>query len=173
MEHYTKKKRVYITSKSYLKRMRNFCLLLATLSATSCCLVLFGLGVTYTSLGVMAGIGLVGLVLIRFFWKNARAVSLKAGNIIMKTMGDNNIVAPIGSIREINSSDFFGFQLTRIRYKIDGGLSRFFVFTKSQEHTPEQVVKSEISESRRRKSISKERKKEANHKPDSVLTQIA
>ncbi len=173
MEHYTKKKRVYITSKSYLKRMKNFCLLLAALSAMSCGLVLFGMGVTFTSLGVIAGIGLVGLLLIQFFWKNARAISLKAGNIIMKTMGDHNIVAPIGSIREIKSSVFFGLHLTRIRYKIDGGLSHFFVFTKPQECTPEKVIKDEIAESRRKKSESKERKKEANHKPDSVLTQIA
>ncbi len=166
MEHYTKKKRVYITSKSYLKRMRSFCLMLAILSATACALVLFGMGVTFVSLGIIAGVGITGLLLIRFFWKNARSVSVKAGNIIMKTMGDQNVVAPIGSIREIKSSAFMGLYLTRIRYKIDGGLSHFFVFTRPQELTPEQLIKEEIADSRKRK-------KEANHKPDSVLTQIA
>lgn len=153
--------------------MKSFCALLAGLSAISCGLVLFGMGVTFISLGVMAGIGLVGLLLIRFFWKNARSVSLKAGNIILKTMGDRNVVAPVGSIREIKSSTFLGLQLTRIRYKIDGGLSHFFVFTKTQELTPEQLIKEEIAESRRKKKESQKRKKEANHKPDSVLTQIA
>ena len=148
MEHYTKRKRVYITSKSYLKRMKSFCLLLAAISAVACGLILFGMGITFTSLGIMAGIGLIGLLVVRFFWKNARAVSLKAGNIILKTMGDRNIVAPIGSIREIKSSAFLGLQLTRIRYKIDGGLSHFFVFTKPQELTPEQVIKDEIAETR-------------------------
>mgnify|MGYP007002583363 CR=1 FL=1 len=128
---------------------------------------------TFTSLGVMAGIGLVGLLLIRFFWKNARAVSLKAGNIILNTMEDRNVVAPVGSIRRIKSSAFFGFHLTRIRYKIDGGLSHFFVFTKPQELTPEQVIKEEIAQSRKNKKEAQKRKKEANHKPDSVLKQIA
>lgn len=166
MEHYTKKKRVYITSESYLKRMKSFCLILASLSLVSCGLVLYGTGVTFVSLGIIAGIGVLGMLTVRFFWKNARAVSLKAGNIILKTMGEQNVVAPVGSIRVVKSSTFFGFHLTRIRYKIDGGLSCFFVFTKPKENTPEQVIKEEIAESR-------SKKKEANHKPDSVLTQIA
>ena len=173
MEHYTKKKRVYITSKSYLKRMRGFCLLLAGLSAVACGFTLLALGITFPSLGIVAGIGITGLLLIRFFWKNARSVSLKAGNIIMKTMSDINVVAPVGSIREVKSSAVLGLQLTRIRYKIDGGLSRFFVFTRPQELSPEQVIKDEIAETRKMKAVAKEKKKEANHKPDSVLTQIA
>lgn len=146
--------------------MRNFCLFLAALSAAAGGLVLLEMGLTFLSLSVIGGIGILSLFLIRFFWKNARAVSVKAGNIILKTMGDSNVVAPIGSIRQIKSSAFLGLQLTRIRYKIDGGLSHFFVFTKPQELTPEQVIKDEIAETRKAK-------KEANRKPDSVLTQIA
>lgn len=173
MEHYTKKERVYITSKSYLKNVRNFCMLCAVLTIVTCGLVVIGMGVTFTSLGIVAGIGLLGLLLMRFFWVNARSVSLKSGNIILKTLGDQNIVAPVGSIRKVKSSVVFGVQLTHIRYKIDGGLSQFFVLTKTQEVTPEQVIKEEIAATRRRKAEAGSKKKEANHKPDSVLTQTA
>ena len=166
MQHYTKKNRIYLTSRSYLKRVQRVCLLLAVIGIGACALIFTGMGVTFTSLGVMAGIGLISLTFIRFIWKNARSVSLKAGNIILKTMNDKNIVAPIGSIRSAKTTPCLGFQLTRVHYHIDGGFSRFFIITKCSENTPEVLIKDEIAASRRRK-------KEANHKPDSVLTQIA
>ena len=102
----------------------------------------------------------------RFIYMNARSVSLKSGNIILKTMSDQNIVAPIESIRKAKTSPFMGYELTRIRYKVDGVFNRFFIITKPSNINPEEAIRGEISESRKRK-------KEANHKPDSVLTQIA
>lgn len=166
MEHYTKKKRVYLTSRSYLKKVRLICMLIAALGGIGCALILVGMGITFTSLGVMAGIGFVSLLAIRFIWKNARSVSLKAGNIILKSMNDQNVVAPVGSIRKAKTSSFIGYQLTRICYHIDGGFSKFFIITKPLNDTPESLIKEEIAASRRKK-------KEANHKPDSVLTQTA
>lgn len=102
----------------------------------------------------------------RYIWKNARTVSLKSGNIILKTMGSKNVVAPVGSIRKIKTSNLFGYKLTRIHYRIDGAFSKFFILTRSFAVAPEELIKEEIS-------LSRKRKKEANHKPDSVLTQIA
>jgi hypothetical protein len=166
MEHYTKKKRIYLTSKSYLKKVRLICIFIAALGAIGCALTILGMGITFTALGIMAGIGLVSLFAIRFIWKNARSVSLKAGNIILKCMSDKNVVAPIGSIREAKTSSIIGYQLTRICYGIDGGFSKFFILTKPVNDTPEFLIKEEIAASRKGK-------KEANHKPDSVLTQTA
>lgn len=166
MEHYTKKNRVYITSKSYLKRMQFACLTIAGMAVVAGALVLLGMGVTFTSLGILVGLGAITLLFIRSLWINARAVSLKAGNLILKSMNDRNVVAPLGSIRKVKSSALLGWQFTRIRYHLDGALSRFFFITKSTDITPEQLIKAEIK-------ISREKKKEANRKPDSVLTQIA
>lgn len=140
--------------------------MLAGLGLLSCALIFVQIGVTFVSLGVMAGIGLITLIAIRFIWKNARSVSIKAGNMILKTMADQHIVAPIGSIRQVKSSPMLGYQLTRIRYHLDGGLSRFFILTKSSRATPEALIKDAMA-------ARKKTKKEANHKPDSVLTQIA
>jgi len=166
MEHYTKKNRVYITSKSYLKRIQVACAIVAGAAAVSGVLVLLGMGVTFISLGILGGIGIITLLIIRSLWKNARSVSLKAGNLILKAMNNQNVVAPLGSIRKVKSSAVLGWQYTQVRYHLDGGLSHFFFITKSAEMTPEQLIKAEIK-------ISRERKKEANRKPDSVLTQIA
>lgn len=142
------------------------CAVVAVIAALCGALVLFGMGVTFISLGILGGIGAINLLLIRSLWKNARSVSLKAGNLILKSMNDRSVVAPLGSIRKVKSSAILVWQFTQIRYHLDGGLSKFFVITKSTEITPEHLIKEEIK-------IAREKKKEANRKPDSVLTQIA
>ncbi len=152
MEHYTKKQRIYLTSKSYLKSVQRICLFFAGVGAISCGLIFFTMGLTFVSLGVMGGVGIVSLLLIWYIWKNARSVSLKAGNIILKTMANQHVVAPIGSIRKVKTIPMMGYQFTRIRYHIDGGLSKFFVLTKPSEVTPEAIIKKEIAASRKRKT---------------------
>lgn len=166
MEHYTKKKRTYLTSKSYLNKVKRACILIAVIGLLGSASIVFFTGVTFLSLGIVGCIGLMSLASIYIIRKNARCVSLKAGNLILKTINKNNIVAPLGSLRRVETRPFFGFYLTRVRYHLDGGSSQFFIVTKAAKETPEVILKREVKASR-------DRKKEANHKPDSVLTQIA
>lgn len=127
---------------------------------------MFILGVTFTSLGILAGLGFLSLVLIRFIWKNSRSVSLKGDNLILKSMGNQNTIAPVGSIRKVETKVLMGVEYTKIRFYLDGSFSGFFIFTKRGGETPETLIRKQIRASRKRK-------KEANRKPDSVLTQTA
>jgi len=166
MGHYRKKDRIYLTSRSYLKRVRTTCLLIAILGLLSSISLILLVGVTFLSLGVVAGIGLFTMLVIRYVWSNTRAVSLKGDNLIIKTMSKQNVVAPLGSVRKVNTKSVLGWHLTRVRFHLDGTFFKFFIFTKLRDESPEILIRRQLADSRKRK-------KEANHKPDSVLTQTA
>ena len=161
-----KKNRIYLTSKSYLKKVRQACLVLLLIGALASLVTLFFMGLTFVSLGIAVGIVAFSFFAMRYVWNNSCSLSLKHDNLLIKCMREKNIVAPVGSIREVKTSDFLGYKLTKLCYHLDGMRSTFFIVTKSRIETPEMLIKKSIT-------VSRKRKKEANHKPDSVLTQIA
>lgn len=167
IDTFTKKDRVYLTPKTYLSKVKKGCVAFS-LSSVVVTVILFSfVGVTYLSLASALVITVLTYFSCAYLLKNSRTASLKGDNLILESFGKKHQVAPIGSIREVKSKDCFGVEFTKVRYKLDGSSTSFVIMSKSiRKKSPSRILKEEIK-------ISKERKREANHKPGSVLTRTA
>ena len=167
IDTFTKKDRVYLTPKSYLNKVKKGCIMLSTASFLIAATIFAFLGLTYISLIASGLLVLATFFSCTYFMKNSRTASLKGDSLILESFGKKHQVAPLGSIREVKSKDFLGVEFTKVRYKLDGSSTSFVIMSKSiRKKSPSKLLKEEIR-------IAKERKKEANHKPGSVITQTA
>lgn len=169
IETFTKKDRVYLTSKTYLSKVKTGCTVIVLLCLISSFASLAYFGITYGTIitfGVLSFVGYLGCkLLIRY----SRVASVKGGNLILKSLGNKHQVAPVGSIKQVRSNDLFGVEFTRVRFKLDGNSDSFIIVSKAKslrKKSPGRLLKEEIANSRSTKI-------EANHKPGPVLTQSA
>lgn len=164
-ESITKKDRVYLTSTTYLSKIKIGCSFLFVLSLVAGGAVIIVSGITIISLitsGIILGVGAFSCI---YLLRRSSIASLKGGNIILKNVKNHSVVAPVGSIRKVKSGGVLGMKYTQVRYKVDGCKSSFLILGNDTVKTPEILIREEIANAKR--------KKMANHKPDSVLTRMA
>lgn len=158
--------RVFLTPLSYLSKIKLGCLALFGVCATSIVLLILKFGITFEILGASLVSVLITFVLCRYLYKNSRAASIKADNLIVKSFNNKNILAPLGSIRSMKTRNIFGIRYTKISFRIDGHTTSFFILSNAMKsQSPESLLRNEIHHSKQ--------KKMANHKPGSVLMPTA
>lgn len=162
----TEKDRIYLTSISYLNRVRNGCIVLGIISIFSVAFIFLISEVTFTTLGVSAGILLISASIILSILRNSRLACIKSDNLILKSFGNHHQLVPIRSIREIKSIRLVKYELMRVSYKLDGKKSTFGIISTIKNEVASEVLRSTLVDVRKRK-------KETNRKPGSVLTQTA
>ncbi len=158
------RKRVRITPKDYLKRCRLYIMLHLMVIAIALFLLLSAIGVTFLSLGISGVIIASSIGLCYLFLKRTKSVAVKGDTLILNSINKQSCVTSLRSIKEVNTNTVLGLHLTRLDYKLDGVNRSTLVVNRSWAvpSTPEQLIKKAIQLSKRKK---------ANHKPGSVLTQ--
>lgn len=162
----TEKDRIYLTSKSYLSRIRLACIIMGVLVVHSVGLILQLSGITFTTLGLSAGILMLSSIIIFSIYRNSSSACIKSDNLILKSFGNNHQLVPINCLREIKSFRLAKYDMIRVRYKLDGKKSSFAIISTVKNDVPSDVLRTILIDF-------KKRKKETNRKPGSVLTQTA
>lgn len=165
-ESITKKDRVYLTSKTYLSKVKLGCASLLFLSVASVASILFVSGLSIASIVASGAVFGVCLLACRYLFRQSSEASFKGGNLILTNLRNRSVVAPVGSIRRVKSGGVLGVKYTRVSYKLDGCANSFLILGKESTRTPEEIIREEMANVRKEKKM-------ANHKPGSVLTQSA
>lgn len=165
-ESFTKRGRIYLTSKSYLTRVKTGCLFFVLIGLLLSVTSFLGLGITVASIIISGSIMLISCFGCLYFVRHSRLASIKGDNLILKSYGENSIVTPVESIHSIKTKDLLGIELTSVSYKVDGTSDNFLILSNSiRKKSPGIILKEEVSNTRKRK-------KEANLKPGSVTTHL-
>lgn len=158
--------RVFLTPLGYLSRVKLGCFVLIVACAASISLLVLNLGITFQVLGISLMSILITALFCNFLYKNSRAASIKADNLIVKTFKNKSILAPLGSIRSMKTRSFLGLRCTRISFRIDGHTTSFIILSNAMKtQSPESLLRNEIHHSKQKKMV--------NHKPGSVLMPTA
>jgi len=158
--------RVFLTPLGYLSRIKLVCLALFVACATSIVLLVLKSGITFQVLGVSLLSVMITFLFCNYLYKNSRAASIKADNLIVKSFNNRNILAPLGSIRSMKTRNILGVRCTKISFRIDGNTTSFIILSNAMKsQSPESLLRNEIHHSKK--------KKMANHKPGSVLMPTA
>lgn len=166
-DSFAKRGRVYLTSKSYLSKVKGVCVVFVLAGLVLSALSVLFLGVNVVSILTAAIIMLTSGFGCMYLIRHSRIASIKGDNLILKSYGDQSLVTPVESIHSIKTKDLLGIEFTSVRYKVDGHSDNFLLLSNSlRKKSPGVILKEEVSNTRKRK-------KEANRKPGSVTTHMS
>ena len=158
------RKRVDVTSKNYINQIRLITFIFFALIVSFICIYLYFTDLTITTVAAAAVvIGVFGGVL-HLVRKQISGTAIKGDTLILNKDNRRFCVTSLRSIKNIKSSSFLMFQLTRLNYKLDGRTQSTLIFTVKNRYqfTPETLL---------RHALELSKKQKANHKPDPVPTQ--
>ena len=165
-DSFAKRGRVYLTSKSYLSKVKRGCMVFILAGLVLSALSIFIMGLNAVSVILTAIIMLGSSSGCLYLIRHSRIASIKGDNLILKSYGDQSFVAPVESIHSIKSKDLLGIEFTSVHYNVDGHSDNFLILSNSlRKKSPGVILKEEVSNTRKRK-------KEANRKPGSVTTHM-
>lgn len=155
------RKRVDITSKNYLKSVKQILNICSVSTVLIIGVLLWGMNVSYLSIAISTVIFILAFTLNKYVIKNIRSTSVKGDALILTSINKNSAVTSIRSLQKIESSSFLGFQITKLKYNLDGRNRSSIIINKqgSYPFTPEHSI---------RKAFELSKKQKANHKPGSV-----
>ena len=155
------RKRVDITSKNYLRSVKQFLSACSLCSVVSVGLLLWFVGLNYLSIVISVVIFSLTLALTRFLTKNIRSTSVKGDTLILTSVDKNSAVTSIRSLKKIKTTNFLGFEITKLNFNLDGRNRSSIIINRqgSYPFTPEHSI---------RKAYELSKKQKANHKPGSV-----
>lgn len=153
------------TSSKYLSRVKLFLTLFVTLTISILAALIFISGVTYTTLITAAISSILTYLIVSYVYSHSQTASLKGDTLIFSSMSKRSSVMSVSTIKKVKSRCFIGLCWTFIRYKVDGRTSWIFILTPKMPNSPEKVIIEALE--------LKRKNKKANHKPGSVITQLA
>ena len=156
------RKRVGISPKNYLKKLRNITFIFLGITALSFTLNFYLNGLTYTGLiGCVCCLGIIGSVGF-YFQRYAKSTAVKGDTLILNSIKKKeSCVTSLRSVKEVKTISFLGLHWTNLQYKLDGVSKKVIIFNRASSV----IVRPEIAI---KKAIRLSKKQKANHKPDPV-----
>lgn len=155
------RKRVDITSKKYLQKVKRFLTTGIILSIVMVATLILTLGINILSISMSFALLVVVFGLCNYLYRHIGATAIKADTLIVTSLNKRSAVTSIRSISKIKENCILGVQITKFKYFLDGRNRISVIINRDGAYpfTPAHSL---------RKALELSKKQKANHKPGSV-----
>ena len=127
--------RICLSNPHQLKNLRTFLLIFSLAIVLIIGLSVLSIGLEYKSLLIIFIGVILSLLTIRYVSKNIHSTVIKGGTLILTNLNQRSYVTSVRSITNCRSVQLGSFQLTRIKYNLDG-INRKAMILNSTEFIP-------------------------------------